>query len=190
MPSVRRRPLPPELAAERYRVRLPGTIAAILVLCSGCDHGLQSTAPAQAGIAGEVRFVGSWPAEVAQVAVAVYREPPASLAVFFNINGWDIEVALGVEAYEYFVPLDGAGVYQWIIVAWRRENSFWDFTSLWGCYHLPDAGRPASVVVEAGEIVADIDIEVDFSALDRETATDSTLCDRILPAELLAELGG
>ena len=182
--------LPPELAAERYRVRLPGTIAAILVLCSGCDHGLKSTAPAQEGIAGEVRFVGSWPAEVAQVAVAVYREPPASLADFFNINGWDIEVALGVEAYEYFVPLDGAGVYQWIIVAWRRENSFWDFTSLLGCYHLPGADRPTPVVIGKGEIVANIDIEVDFASLAGETNPGTALCERILPAELIADLGG
>ena len=124
------------------------------------------------------------------MAVAVYREPPASLAQFFNINGWDTEVALGVGTYDYFVPLDGEGVYQWVIVAWRKENSFWNFTSLLGCYHLPDAERPSAVAVGAGEIVADIDIEVDFAALARDTNPGTTLCERALPAELFAELGG
>jgi len=162
----------------------------VVALCSGCDHGLEAVASGQTGIAGQVRFVGEWPEGVGQVAVAVYRQPPVSLADFFNINGWDTEVALGGGAYDYFVPLDGEGLYQWIIVAWRREDSFWNFTSLWGCYHLPGAERPSPVMVGAGEIVADINIEVDFAALDREATASTALCERALPAELIAEFGG
>ena len=161
-----------------------------LALCTGCDHGLEAEAVGPVGIAGRVRFIGEWPEDVGQVAVAVYREPPAVLADFFNINGWDTEAPLGVGAYDYFVPLDGEGMYQWVIVAWRKEDSFWDFTSLLGCYHLPGADRPTPVVIGKGEIVANIDIEVDFTSLAGETNPGTALCERILPAELIADLGG
>lgn len=162
---------------------------AALGLCWGCDRGLDVEATGQTGIAGRLHFVGTWPANVGQVAVAVYRQPPASVADFFRINGWDTEVALGAESYDYFVPLDGEGVYQWIIVAWRGEGQFWDFTSLLGCYHLPEADRPSPVKVGPGEIASDIDIEVNFAVLDHETELSTALCERALPAELLAELG-
>ena len=164
-------------------------LVAALALCWGCDRGLEVEANGQTGIAGRLRFVGEWPANVGQVAVAVYREPPASLADFLRINGWDTEVALGVESYNYFVPLDGEGVYQWIIVAWREEDKFWDFTSLLGCYHLSGADRPASVEVGPRQIAADIDIEINFAVLDHETELSTALCERVLPAELLAEFG-
>jgi hypothetical protein len=158
-------------------------------LCWGCDRGLDVEATGQPGISGRLHFVGEWPANVGQVAVAVYREPPASLADFFQINGWDTEVALGAESYDYFVPLDGEGVYQWIIVAWREEDQFWDFTSLLGCYHLPEADRPSSVEVGPGEVATGIDIEINFAVLDHETELSTALCERVLPAELLAEFG-
>lgn len=164
-------------------------LVAALALCWGCARGLDAEATGQTGIAGRLHFVGEWPANVGQVAVAVYREPPASLADFFRINGWDTEVALGVESYDYFVPLDGEGVYQWIVVAWRQEDQFWDLTSLLGCYYLPEADRPSPVEVGPGEVVSDIDIEVNFAVLDHETELSTALCERALPAELLAELG-
>ena len=164
-------------------------LSAALALCWGCDRGLEVEASGQAGIAGRLHFVGEWPANVGQVAVAVYREAPASVADFFRINGWDTEVALGAESYNYFVPLDGEDVYQWIIVAWREEDQFWDFTSLLGCYHLPGADRPSPVEVGPGEVTTDIDIEINFAVLDHETEPSTALCERALPAELLAELG-
>ena len=165
-------------------------LLAVLAVCLGCDRGLEVEASGQAGIAGRLHFVGEWPADVGQVAVAVYRELPASMADLFRINGWDTEVALGAASYDYFVPLDGAGVYQWIVVAWRKEGQFWDFSSILGCYHLPAADRPSAVEVGPGETVTEVDIEVDFRALEREAELGTALCDRVLPAELLAELGG
>lgn len=162
---------------------------AALALCWGCDRGLDAEAPGQLGIAGRLSFVGEWPAEVGEVAVAVYREPPASVADFFGINGWDTNVELGAESYNYFVPLDGEGVYQWIIVAWRAEGQVWNLTSLLGCYRLPGADRPTPVEVSPGQITPGIDIEINFAVLDDETEPSIALCERALPAELLAELG-
>lgn len=164
-------------------------LVAALAWCWGCDRGLDAEATGQTAIAGRLDFVGEWPANVGQVAVAVYREPPASLADFFRINGWDTGVVLGAESYDYFVPLDGEGVYQWIIVAWRAEDQFWDLTSLLGCYHLPAADRPAPVEVGPGEVTTGIDIEINFAVLDQETGLSTALCERVLPAELLAEFG-
>ena len=75
-----------------------GLIAAVLSLYTSCNHGLEAEGADPVGISGRVRFVGEWPGDVAQVAVAVFREPPASLADFFNFSGRDTDVPLGVGA--------------------------------------------------------------------------------------------
>ena len=129
-------------------------LVAALALCWGCDRGLDAEATGQAGIAGRLHFVGEWPANVGQVAVAVYREPPASVADFIRINGWDIEVALGVESYDYFVPLDGEGVYQWIIVAWRARGPVLGLLPrFWAAITYPTPTFPSPVEVGPGEVV-------------------------------------
>ena len=167
-----------------------GLIAAVLSLYISCNHGLEAEGADPVGISGRVRFVGEWPGDVAQVAVAVFRKPPASLSDFFNISGWDTDVPLGVEDYDFFVPLDGAGNYEWVIVAWRKQDKFWDFSSLLGCYHLPGVDLPAMVEVNPGEIVFGVDIDADFAVLEHVNDPGTSLCERLLSTELLAELGG
>ncbi len=160
-----------------------------LVLLASCNNGLVEAPSAQPAIAGRLTFVGAWPAEVGQVAVAVYQEVPQSLGDFFSISGWDTEVGLGAQSYEYRVPLESAGSYRWIVVAWRREDSFWDFSSLLSCYHAVGDTLPTPVEVGAGEVVDGIDIEVDFEIFSRESISGTSLCERVLPGDLFAELG-
>jgi hypothetical protein len=155
----------------------------------GCDNGLVEAPPAQPTIEGRLTFVGEWPAEVGQVAVAVYRDMPQTLGDFFSISGWDTEVALGGQSYVYSVPLEGAGSYRWVVVAWRRADSFWDFSSLLSCYHAVGDMLPTPVEVGAGEVVDGIDIEVDFADFSRERIPGTSLCERLLPGDLFAELG-
>jgi hypothetical protein len=167
-------------------------IAGVLLGLSagGCDHGLEATPPGPTGIAGRVTFVGEWPAEVGQVAVAVYRDFPREIQDFFALTGADTGVELGTKSHDYFVPIVADGVFQWVVVAWRREDSFWDFTSLLGCYYLPGDELPRSVVVTRGDITRGIDITVDFGVLRGETIPGLAVCERAVPADLLANSGG
>ncbi|MBT4496956.1 MAG: hypothetical protein HOC74_04505 [Gemmatimonadetes bacterium] len=156
------------------------------LLVVGCDHGLEATPPGPTGISGRVTFIGIWPDEVEQVAVAVYREVPQQLEDFFALTGADTEVELGAENYDYFVPIEADGVYQWVVVAWRRKDSFWDFSSLLGCHYLPGEELPGQVAVRRGQVTRDIDIVVDLGILQGEKIPGMDICERVLPAELLA----
>ena len=156
----------------------------------GCDHGLEATPPGPTGIAGRVTFIGAWPSEVGQVAVAVYRDFPAQIEDFFALIGTDTEVELGAAAYDYFVPVDADGIYRWVVVAWRREDGFWDFSSLLGCYYLPGDELPRSVAVGRGQVTRGIDITVDLGVLRGETIAGLSVCERAVPADLLATANG
>ena len=153
---------------------------------AGCDHGLEPVPSGVTGIAGRVTFVGTWPDEVEEVAVAVYREIPRTLADLFDLAGADTEVEIGVRQYDFFVPVGEDGVYRWIVVAWRRKGRFWDFTSLLGCYYAEGDSLPAPVPVRLGEVTRGIDMVADFGVLSGETVPGHSVCERVLPADLLA----
>ena len=73
-------------------------------------------------------------------------------------------------------------------MAWREEDSFWNFNSLLGCYHLTGATLPTAVEVERGEITEEIDIDIDFATLQEENAAGTDVCRNALPAALLEQL--
>ena len=158
------------------------------VVWSSCDHGLPSDPEGPAGISGRLSFRGDWPPNIAQVAVAVYQDAPSTVDDFFTLAGSDTDTPLGVSAYDYLVPVQRAGVYRWIVVAWREEDSFWNFNSLLGCYHLTGATLPTAVEVERGEITEEIDIDIDFATLQEENAAGTDVCRNALPAALLEQL--
>ena len=168
----------------------------VLVLWIGaCDHGLPASPPepdlaGRTGIAGRITFAGTWPEDVGQVAVAVYQDLPQTVEDLFNIKGWDTDVALNARTYDYFVELDDEGVYRWVVIAWRKPDSFWDFTSLLGCYHASGDSLPGTVAVTPGEVASGIDIAVDFGVLQGESLPGHTVCLRPLPPELVELAGG
>ena len=170
-----------------------GFVGALLLwgLAAACDHGLQAEPEGgPTGIAGRLTFGGPWPPEVGEVAVAVYEDLPDSVADLFALSGFDAQVALGTPEYEYFVPLSRDGVYRWIVVAWRRPDSFWDFNSLLGCYYVEGDTLPTPVPVTMGEVSRGIDIAVDFGVLRGETIPGQAVCRRALPAGLARISGG
>ena len=169
--------------------RLLSFVLPAILCCSACDHGLEAEPEGQSGIAGRLSFTGAWPDEIGQVAVAVYQDYPRELTDFFALSGWDTGVELGVASYDFFVPIERDGVYRWVVVAWRRQDSFWDFTSLLGCYHVSGDSLPAPVVVRAGEITGGINMAVDLGVVRGEQVQDQSLCLRPLPAELLEQAG-
>ncbi len=153
-----------------------------------CNHGLPSKPEGPAGISGRLTFAGEWPDELAQIAVAVYAEAPSTLDDFFTLAGSDTETPVGVATYDYLVPVQRPGLYRWIVVAWREENSFWNFNSLLGCYHVGGDTLPTPVEVERGEITEEIDIAIDFATLQEENAAGTNICRNALPAALLEQL--
>ena len=159
------------------------------ILIAGCDHGLEAEPEGRTGLTGTLTFEGIWPPGVGHVAVAAYRDFPDVAGDLLKIAGWDTDVEIGVDQYDFEIELDAEGTYSWIVVAWRPPDEFWDFTSLLGCY--ADAGEPlpGSVTVIGGELTAGVDITVDFDVLNNAPPLDEWACTRVLPAELL-ELAG
>lgn len=162
----------------------------VLLLClAGCDHGLDPGPSGTTGIGGRLEFVGPWPPQVGEVAVAVYQTHPRDLSDFLQLSGYDTGITVGSSAQEYLVELQSGGNYEWVIVAWRPLDSFWDFTSLLGCYHARGDTLPTPVPVSLGQVTDAIDITVDFAILAGGARETLDLCSGALPPELLDEAG-
>jgi hypothetical protein len=165
----------------RHIISVVCLLSSAFYFSCGIDHGLGVGPPDGTGIKGTLVFQDAWPAETADVAVAVYRTRPQNLIDFFNIAGWDTTVSLGVNRFEYFVPLEEPGTYEWIVVAWRPEGGFWNFNSLLGCYHLNNDTLPTPVEVQPGETAKNIDIRAYFSLVAGTDLPDRDICSGFLP---------
>ena len=153
---------------------------ALLVLVA-CGGGLGPGPPDGTGIKGTLIFNGDWPPETDDVAVAVYRRRPQVLADFFNIAGWDTTVTIGAVRFEYFVPLEEPGTYEWVVVAWRPRGGFWNFDSLLGCYHVGNDTLPTPVQVRLGETTKNVDIQTYFDLVQGADRADRQICTGFLP---------
>ena len=162
-------------------IRVLLTVICFLVLGCNFGQGLDPGPPDGTGIKGTLVFNGVWPDETADVAVAVYESRPKSLADFFSIAGWDTTVTLGVTRFDYFVPLEKSGQYEWVVVAWRLHGGFWNFTSLLGCYHVGDDTLPTPVQVNLGETTKNVDIQTYFDLVQGVQRPDREICTGFLP---------
>ena len=169
---------------QRSRALAAAAVIAAALSGPGCDRGLEAEPPLT-GISGTVTFVGEWTEEIGEVAVAVYRDLPEEPADLFGLSGADQGVVLGSRSYDYFVPLAREGVYRWIIVAWRRPEAFWDFTSLLGCYHVQGDSLPGVVEVAPGRVTTGIDLTIDLAVIADPPELGSTPCTAVLPESLI-----
>ena len=163
------------------RLGLVFILTALLLWGCRIGHGLDAGPPDGTGIKGTLVFHGEWPQETADIAVAVYKKLPQSLADFFSIAGWDTTVTLGAARYEYTVALEEPGNYEWIVVAWQPKGGFWNFSSLLGCYHVGSDSLPSSVEVRLGETAKGIDIHAYFDLVRGADLPDRDICSGFLP---------
>ena len=91
-------------------------------------------------------------------------------------------MTLGVSRFEYFVPIEESGIYEWVVIAWRPEGKFWDFNSLLGCYHVGFTTLPTPIEVHLGEATKNIDIQAYFSLVQGADLPDRDICSGFLPA--------
>lgn len=140
-------------------------------------------------MAGRITFVGEWPPEVAEVAVAVYENHPQTLGDFVRVSGWDTGIEIGSATHDFHVPLEDEGVYRWVIVAWHSPEGFWDFTSLLGCYHTGSDSLPSPVPVVLGEVADGIDMTIDFAILRGGAEGETRICQGALPPGILQMAG-
>lgn len=168
--------MPPR--GESVLNRMIPTAFLVIIACGG---GLGPGPPDGTGIKGTLVFNGEWPPETDDVAVAVYRRRPQVLADFFNIAGWDTTVTIGAVRFDYFVPLEEPGVYEWIVVAWRPRGGFWNFDSLLGCYHVGNDTLPTPVQVHLGETTKNVDIQTYFDLVQGADRPDREICTGFLP---------
>lgn len=167
--------------ALRLRVLAAG---AALLAGWACDRGLEAEPPLT-GISGTVTFRGEWTEDIGEVAVAVYRDLPEEAVDLFGLSGADQGVPLGSRRYDYFVPIEREGVYRWVVVAWRRPDAFWNFTSLLGCYHAEGDSLPGAVEVSPGRVTSGIDLSVDLGLAADPPELGSTVCTAVLPEALI-----
>ena len=167
------------------RALIPGLLVAA---ACGCDHGLDPVPAGPTGITGQITFEGDWPAEVAEVAVAVYAEQPRTVSDFGSLAGWDTDVPLGASSYQYAIELQGEGDYGWIVVVWRPPDQLWNFTSLLDCYQ--SRGSVSAVSVVRGETTEAVNIVVDFDVIASPIPLSEWACTRDLPAEIIDMAGG
>ena len=170
--------------APRLRVLAAGAAVAAFLAGWACDRGLEAEPPLT-GISGTVTFRGEWTEDIGQVAVAVYRDLPEEAVDLFGLSGADQGVPLGSRSYGYFVPLERGGVYRWVVVAWRRPDAFWNFTSLLGCYHAEGDSLPGAVEVSPGRVTGGIDLTVDLGQAADPPKLGSTVCTAVLPEALI-----
>ena len=170
--------------ALRLRVLAAGAAVAAFLAGWACDRGLEAEPPLT-GISGTVTFRGEWTEDIGQVAVAVYRDLPEEAVDLFGLSGADQDVPLGSRSYGYFVPLEREGVYRWVVVAWRRPDAFWNFTSLLGCYHAEGDSLPGAVEVFPGRVTSGIDLSVDLGLAADPPELGSTVCTAVLPEALI-----
>ncbi len=90
-------------------------------------------------------------------------------------------MTIGADRYEYFVPLEEPGTYEWIVVAWRPEGGFWNFDSLLGCYHVGNDTLPTPVQVHLGETTKNVDIQTYFDLVQGADRPDRRVCTGFLP---------
>jgi hypothetical protein len=167
-------------------MRLLAAAASVLLACScNVGTGLDAGPPDGTGIKGTLIFHDEWPGETADVAVAVYRTLPQDVADFFTIAGWDTTVTLGSARYEYHIPMEisenESQTYEWIVVAWRPKDGFWNFSSLLGCYHVGNDTMPTPVEVISGQTSKNIDIHAYFDLVRGADLPDREICTGFLP---------
>jgi len=142
-----------------------------------CDGGLPSDVTIQPGFGGTIRFVqNSWPPIDSLVNLWVFASkiyPLDSASVFaglfiepFQIFRYPTDrerIALNVDSVTYFFPLAPA-IYKYVCVVQHMNNSL-DIRSVRVVGFYPDPvnpTQPLSVLVKDGQLVAGINMNVDF----------------------------
>jgi hypothetical protein len=131
------------------------SLLAVLPSCSP-DHGLGLEIQ---GIRGTVRFEGTWPDEILEVRVVVFKTyPPES---FLDLSGYSDPVPLLSRSISYEIEL-AAREYAFVAVACRK-TPYWNTECLLGFYHTPDEPQtPEPVTVPSGRFKDGVDITVDL----------------------------
>jgi hypothetical protein len=148
----------------------------ILVLSCYRGHGLSPDAP---GIAGRITFIGSWPDSTQSVRVVALNKYPTGITnkdtlslLFFNAYSkgelvFSNPIPMNVTSYDYRLECR-EGLWEWVVVVWF-PNDFNGLKEL-GAYYADPMRKetPTPVKIISGLITTNIDIEADFSNIDRD----------------------
>ena len=165
-------------------------VAALAACCAAvgalaCDAGLAPEpvcAQGLVGICGTVHFRGSIPDSTDNVFIAAYVTFPQTCNdLIFGRTPLippSVPYADSVTTYSVDVP---ANQYAWVVAAWKKLGTLHldardtSLLRVAGYYRSPaDTAQPGSVTVPSGGAMSDVDMVVDFDAM--QPATDFVTC--------------
>jgi len=152
-------------------------IYVILVAIYSCDHGLRPTEPIQSeksGISGTI-FYSNWPTadSLYDLRLVVFKSyPPENIFEEISAGRAFVYPAIGeeslpfyVDSTEYLMELN-PGHYEYVAVAQQYgSNLFTDWLAAGQYDTLSSDDLPTAITVVEGELLEEINIEVDFDSL-------------------------
>jgi hypothetical protein len=165
----------------KKRIRFPICLMTLLALSCYKGNGLSPAAPEpESGIQGTVRFKGAWPDSTDQVWVVVSKTYPEDITTLeacyqFVYEGFTRgTIIVGdtipnfIREYEYQFKIQ-PGSYEFLLVVWIPRGNLFGLKELGAYYgNTVHPTLPAPVDVYPGVVTDHIDIQADFSNIDRE----------------------
>ena len=153
-------------------------VLCFLLVATSCDHGLAPPDPAskKTGISGTITFV-NWPVDTLLYdlrLVAFKNFPPQDIITEITQGGATVyppitegSMPFYIDSIEYLMELPPGNI-EYLMVAHQYRPAFLD-TNSWqavGQYDTtPADALPTEIIVQAGVLLQDIDIAVDFNRL-------------------------
>jgi len=153
-------------------------------LIGGCDKGIEpepesSTIPGQTGFSGKVTFVGNWQSDIKLTVLVVCKNPFLTESDFSipNISYVLGPIPAGVPEYEYSTDINdyssyftlAPGQYNYIVVMQSKKETISLIRNDWtivGVYSINgDQTKPAQLNIVEGQMITDVNINVDFNHL-------------------------
>ena len=153
------------------------TLSVFLVHFYACDHGLKPTEPDQqqkSGISGKIHYTNWPPADsLFDLRLVVFKNyPPNNIFEEVSQGRAFVFPAIGQESLSFYVDSTNymmelvPGNFEYIAVAQQYgSNLFTDWLAVGQYDTLSSDNLPTAITVISGEILEDINIEVDFDNL-------------------------
>jgi hypothetical protein len=148
----------------------------LLIMISGCDHGLAPTEietdDAASGISGTITYLNWPPADsIKNLKIIVFKKyPPDNIfeevttgrAVVYPAD-FSQSLPQFVDSTGYTFPVD-PGVYEYVVVA-QQYGGLFDWRAVGQYDTTPEDSLPTAITVSTNLILDNIDIHVDFNRL-------------------------
>ncbi len=152
----------------------------LILVYNKCDKGIEPEPEKPSGLTGfegKITFVGNWPEGIKRTHLVVFKNPIEKSEDFFPPNLSFVSDSIPYNSSEFvyssiknnFLPILqlGVGEYSYVVVAQSKTEEISLDRKDWfvvGVYCINgDQSKPAKLIIQAGRIMRDINITVDFN---------------------------